>query len=186
MFTRCSFNEKGKDVEKLCKKLKESAMEITDYEEKEMIQLTHEENNFYNEQEVCHICKENFCTDESNKNYIDKRMFRDHCHHTGKFIGAAHSKCNLKYKVLKDIPIIIHNTSYDAHFISNQLAKEFKGEFNCVGDNMENISLFLYRSRKNVIMVKQLHTNLNLLIVLDLCQLHYQNLLITHLEFLIV
>ena len=33
---------------------------------------------------------------------------------------------------------------------------------------------------------KQLHTNLNLLIVLDLCQLHYQNLLITHLEFLIV
>ena len=33
---------------------------------------------------------------------------------------------------------------------------------------------------------KQLHTNLNLLIVLDLCQLHYQNLLITHLGFLIV
>ena len=31
-----------------------------------------------------------------------------------------------------------------------------------------------------------LKTNLNLLIVLDLCQLHYQNLLITHLEFLIV
>ena len=33
---------------------------------------------------------------------------------------------------------------------------------------------------------KQLHTNLNLLIVLDLCQPHYHNLLITHLEFLIV
>ena len=33
---------------------------------------------------------------------------------------------------------------------------------------------------------KQLHIDLNLLLVLDLCQLHYQNLLITHLEFLIV
>ena len=33
---------------------------------------------------------------------------------------------------------------------------------------------------------KELHTNLNLLIVSDLCQLHYQNLLRIHLEFLIV
>ena len=32
----------------------------------------------------------------------------------------------------------------------------------------------------------QLHTNLNLSIVLDLCQLNYQNLLTTHLDFLIV
>ena len=59
---------RGKDcAEKLCKKLKESAMEIIDCEEKEMIQLTHEESNFYNEQEVCHICKEKFCTDKNNK-----------------------------------------------------------------------------------------------------------------------
>ena len=52
MFIRCSLNKKenkfnyyrGKDcVEKLCKKLKERAMEIIDYVEKEMIQLTHEE-----------------------------------------------------------------------------------------------------------------------------------------------
>ena len=38
-------------------------MEIIDYAEKEMIQLTHEEIT-YNEQEVCHICKEKFCTDK--------------------------------------------------------------------------------------------------------------------------
>ena len=31
-------------------------------------------------------------------------------------------------------------------------------------------------------MIKQLHTNLSLLIVLDLCQLHYQILLITYLK----
>ena len=132
MFTRCSFNNKenklnyyrGKDcVEKLCKKLKESATEIIDCEEKVMIQLTHEENIFYNGQEVCHICKEKFCTDKNNKNYIIKRKVKDHCLYTGKFRGAAHSKFNLNYKVPKVIPIIIHNTSYDVHFIINQLAK---------------------------------------------------------------
>ena len=49
MFTRCSFDKKenklnyyrGKDcIEKLCKKLKERAMKIINYEEKEMIPLT--------------------------------------------------------------------------------------------------------------------------------------------------
>ena len=39
---------------------------------------------------------------------------RDQCHYTGKFIGAAHSICNLRYKVPKEIPIVIHNCStYD-------------------------------------------------------------------------
>ena len=65
MFTRCSFGKKeklnyyrGKDcIEKLCKKLKDRAMEIIDYEETEMVPFIHEENNFYKEQETCHICK---------------------------------------------------------------------------------------------------------------------------------
>ena len=56
MFTRCSFNEKehklnyyrGKDcIEKLCKKLKECAMKIINYEKKEMIPVTKEENKSY-------------------------------------------------------------------------------------------------------------------------------------------
>ena len=56
--------------------------------------------------------------------------------------GAAHSKCNLNYKVLKDIPIIIHNASYGTHFIINQLVENFKGELSCIGDNMENYITF--------------------------------------------
>ena len=60
----------------------------------------------------------------------------------------------------ENIPIIIHNASYDTYFIINQLAEESKGELNCIGENMKkNISLVLYQLRKNVMVVKQLHAN---------------------------
>ena len=132
--------------------------------------------------------------DKDDKNYINERKVKDHCHYTGKFRGAANSICNLNYDVQKEIPIIIHNATYDTNFITNQLAIEFKGELNCTGDNMEKYITFSVPIKKEVNNYdgydskkrKQLHTNLNLLIVLDLCQLHYQNLLITHLEFLII
>ena len=123
-------------------------MKIINYEEKEMIPLTYEENKSYKEQEACHICEEKFCMDKDDENYTNRKKVKDHCHYTGKFRGAAHSKCNLNYKVPKEIPIIIHNASYDTHFIIDQLAKKFKGQLNCIGDNMKNISLFLYQSRK--------------------------------------
>ena len=106
-----------------------------------MVPLTHKENNFYNEQEICYICKEKFCMDKDDKDYINRKKVKDHCHYTGKFRGAAHSKCNLNYKVPKDIPVIIHNATYDTHFIINQLATEFKGEINCIGYNMEKYNL---------------------------------------------
>ena len=88
--------------------------------------------------------------DKNDKNYINKKKVTDHCHYTGKFRGAAHSKCNLNYKVLKEIPIIIHNASYDTHFILEQLAKEFKGELNCIGDNMEKYITFSVSIKKKV------------------------------------
>ena len=100
------------------------------------------ENKSYKEQKTCHICEEKFCMDKDDENYKNKRKVKDHCHYTGKFRGAAHSKCNLNYKVPKDISIIIHNASYDTHFIITQLAEEFKGELNCIGDNMEKYITF--------------------------------------------
>ena len=112
-----------------------------------MAPITHKENNFYNEQETCYICKEKFCVDKDDKGYINKKDY----HYTGKFRGAAHSKCNLSYKVQKEIPIIIHNATYDTHFIINQLAIEFKGELNCIGDNMEKYITFSVQIKKEVI-----------------------------------
>ena len=151
MLTKSSFDKtgdkidyyRGKDcIEKLCKKLKDHAMKIINYEEKEMIPLTDEENKSYEGQESCHIYKGKFCTDEHDENYKNRKKVKDHRHYTGKFRGAAHSICNLNYKVPKNIPIIIHNASYDTHFIINQLAKEFKGELDCIGENMEKYITF--------------------------------------------
>ena len=89
---------------------------------------------------------------ESDENYNDKnekyRKVKDHCHYTGKFRGAAHNYCNLRYKVPKNIPIVIHNAGYDTHFTINQLAEEFKGEFDCIGENMEKYITFLVPIKK--------------------------------------
>ena len=68
---------------------------------------------------------------------------RDHCHYIGKYRGAAHSSCNLKYKTTKKIPAVFHNGStYDYHFIIKQLAREFKGCFECLGENTEKYITF--------------------------------------------
>ena len=76
-----------------------------------------------------------FCPDKNDENYTNRKRVKDHCCYTGKLRRAAHSICNLNYSVQKEILIIAHNASYDTHFMLNQLAIEFKGELNCIGDN---------------------------------------------------
>ena len=89
------------------------------------------------------------------------KKVRDHCHFTGKFRGAAHSICNLHYKVPQELPVKIHNSSvYDYHFLIKELAEDVKGEFECLGENTEKYITFSVRIKKNMIMimVKQSHT----------------------------
>ena len=83
-----------------------------------------------------------FCVDKDDKNFKNSKKVKDHCHYTGKCRGVAHRKCNLNYKIPKDIPIIIQNASYDTHFTTNQLAEEFKGELDCIGENLEKYITF--------------------------------------------
>ena len=67
----------------------------------------------------------------------------DHCHYTGKFRGVAHSICNLRYKVPQEIPVKIHNGSkYEYYFIIRELAEDFKGQFECLGENIEKYITF--------------------------------------------
>ena len=81
------------------------------------------------------------------KNY----KVRDHCHYTGKYRGASHNICNLRYKVRKEIPIVFHNGStYDYHFIIKELVKEFKCNFECLGENTEKYITFSVPIKKKI------------------------------------
>ena len=148
LFTNCSFDAaknkldcyRGEDcIERFCKDLRNHAMKIINYEEKEMIPLTDKENMSYEKQKVCYICKKEFGTDENDKSAF--KLYHkviDHCHYTGRLRGAAHSICNLRYKTPKEIPIVFHNGfTYDYHFINNKLAREFDGQLECLGENTE-------------------------------------------------
>ena len=91
-----------------------------------MIPLNDKETESYEKQKVCYICKKEFITDKNNENEFKLyHKVRDHCYYTGKFRGAVHNICNLRYKITKEIPILFHNGSkYDSHFIIKQLAIE--------------------------------------------------------------
>ena len=54
---------------------------------------------------------------------------------------------------------IYNGSKYYYHFIIKELAEEFKGEFECLGENTENILAFQCQLKKNKTMIKQLHTN---------------------------
>ena len=109
-----------------------------------MMPLTDKETESYEKQNVCHICEKEFCYNKNEKNKFKLyEKVRDHCHCTGKFSGAAYSICNLRYKVQWEIPVIIHNGSkYNYHFIIKELAEEFKGQFEWLGENKEKCITF--------------------------------------------
>ena len=80
---------------------------------------------------------------------IDKKYLkvRDHDHYTGKYRGAAHSICNLRYKIPKDIPVVFHNGSnYDFNLIITELAKEFRSEMRCIPLNTDKYVYVLFNT----------------------------------------
>ena len=106
-----------------------------------MIPLTKEEEDDHNKENICYICKKE----------LDNDKVRDHCHFTGKYRGAAHNTCNLRYKISKNISVIFHNGStYDYHFIIKELACEFEGNFECLGENTEKYITFSVPIKKRI------------------------------------
>ena len=150
IYTNCSFDKsnnklsyyRGEDcMKRFCKDLKDHATKIIDFKKKTMIPLTKEEEDDYNKENICYICKKEFNNDK----------VRDHCHFTGKYRGAAHNTCNLRYKIPKNIPVIFHNGStYDYHFIIRELACEFEENFECLGENTEKYITFSVPIKKRI------------------------------------
>ena len=157
LFTHCSFNTTKNKLHyyrgKNCMRnfrldLKEHATKIINYEKKKMIPLRKEEKKIPRQQKVCYICNKRFSTDDGNKKYF---KVRGHCHFKGKYRGAAHDICNLRYKTPKEIPVVFHNGStYDYHFIFKELAEEFEGQYECLGKNAEQYITFSVPIKKKL------------------------------------
>lgn len=112
--------------------------------------LTEQESEEFEKSTVCHICNKPFVIStpstssntKKTKRDINADKVHDHCHITGKYRGAAHSKCNLAFQISKDIPIVFHNLNYDSHFFIEHLANMFPGHMTIIPKTSENYISF--------------------------------------------
>ena len=94
-------NYTGEDAaQKFVKMLEKDIKEITNIPAKKMI-FREKEKEQFDKETKCWICKEVF--------KINNKKVRDHCHFTGRYRGAAHNSCNLKYRKPKFTPVVFHN-----------------------------------------------------------------------------
>ena len=98
----------------------------------------------------CHLCREllGAATDVNDNGVNDK--VRDHCHLSGKYRGAAHSKCNLEEgkKNTKNykIPVFFHNLkNYDGHLIIANVG-EHVSRLDVILQNQEKYISFTYNN----------------------------------------
>ena len=86
----------------------------------------------FNNATDCWICKGELGPDK----------VRDHCHFTGRYRGAAHNQCNLRYRKPTFTPVVIHNlTNYDAHLFVKHLGYS-EGDNSCIANNEEKYISF--------------------------------------------
>ena len=94
--------------------------------------MTMRDKLIYDNFTLCHICNDE----------LGKDKVCDHCHLSGKFRGAAHEVCNLKYKVPKFFPAVFYNLSdYDSHLFIKTLGNS-EGDISCIPNNDENYICF--------------------------------------------
>ena len=120
---------RGKDcISKFCQHIIAEAQCLYEsFPEKPMEPLTKSQLEEYKRVTKCHICFKPFKegnrkgTIQADPCYV---KVRDHCHYSGKYRGAAHSLCNLQYKIPSYIPVVFHNLAgYDTHLFIKDLAK---------------------------------------------------------------
>ena len=96
--------------------------------------LTNKETLEFKRARECHICFKEFS--------LKDRKVRDHCHYTGKYRGAAHISCDLRYKIPNYIPVVFHNLAgYDAHLFIKELVKHTT-KIGVIAKNTENYISF--------------------------------------------
>ena len=140
---------RGKDcMKKFCGSLRERAKNIIDFEKK-MLPWTKQELLSHHDAKVFYICGRRILKKFSKS--INQCKLRYRCPYIGKYRGAAHSICNLKFIIANEISVDFHNDSnYDYHFIIKELANEFEGKFEWLGGNKEKYKTFSITIEKGV------------------------------------
>ena len=99
----------------------------------EKMVITKKEEEEFKQASDCWICKK--------KLNLEDRV-RDHCHFTGRYRGAAHNRCNLKYSKPNNISVFFHNlTGYDSHLFIKKLGVT-EGNIDCIPNNEEKYISF--------------------------------------------
>ena len=99
----------------------------------EPMKITEEEQEQFNQASNCWICGQLL--------NLEDRV-RDHCHFTGRYRGAAHNRCNLKYSKPNNISVFFHNLSgYDSHLFIKKL-NVTEGYIDCIPNNEEKYISF--------------------------------------------
>ena len=126
---------RGSDcVERFCEHIISEAKRLyTSFPERPMIPLTKSQLKEHKRATKCHICF---------KQFGDRGKVRDHCHYCGLYRGAAHSSCNLRYKIPSYIPVVFHNLAgYDVHLFIRKLAK-YTTHMGVIAKNVEDYISF--------------------------------------------
>ena len=123
-------------MKKFYNSLRKNATNLINFEKKKMLPLTKKELKLHQDAAKCYICGKLFLKKFANdKNY---RKGSEDYHFTGKYRGATHSICNLRFNVSNEIRVVFHNgPNYDYHFIRTELANKFEGQFECLEESAE-------------------------------------------------
>ena len=121
-------------IDVFIKWLEDDVKFLANIKPKKMI-FTKEDEKQFNMVSDCWICGEELGNDNK---------VRDHCHYTGRYRGAAHNSCNLKYRKPESVPVFFHNlTGYDSHLFIKKLGSSNKKEtIECIPNNEEKYITF--------------------------------------------
>ena len=133
----------GEDaMQKFVEWLEKDVKEIANIPEKTMIFKIQEQQQ-YEKETKCWICKGEFDDTVDENGYKKNEKVRDHCHYTGRYRGAAHNLCNLKYRKPNFTPVVFHNLSgYDSHLFIKNLGFT-AGNIDCIPNNEEKYIVLL-------------------------------------------
>ena len=100
---------------------------------KKQIELTSENRHDFRKATICWLCRD----------LLGEDKVRDHDHITGKYRGAAHQMCNLKYSIPQKIPILFHNLkNFDSHLIISAIQPYFFKKIKIIPHNIEKFTAF--------------------------------------------